>query len=346
MRILSEIRKDNSMGKIITVDCGTTNMRCRLYEGRDILCEARRKVGTRNTAFDGNNSKLKQGLRECIEEILEKQAICADEVEAVVSSGTLSSDVGIYRVPHVALPIGEARTAAHAKMVHMPEITSIPILFIPGVKSLPPEGETDEERIVEYVDSMSGEECEMYGLRALMGIEGPFSITLPGSYNKAFEVDENGTILSMYTGMCGEFIAAMSEHTLLRHALPDPVIRQILPEKLIFGFEYSRRHGVSPSLIKARNVQIWHNWTQDEAANLFVGAILADDILLAKNIARDDRPLIVGGGNPLRSIFVLLLNHVGVKNIVEVDDEIARIAPNIGAMRVYRKYLELNSSGN
>ena len=332
------------MGLIITVDCGTTNMRCRLYEGNTIRAEARRKVGTRNTAFDGHPGKLKEGLRECVEEILEKSGLCACEIEAIVSSGTLSADVGIYRVPHVALPIGLEKSAAHAKMVTLPEITSIPILFIPGEKSLPEEGETDEVRIVELVDSMSGEECEMYGLRALMRLEGPFAITLPGSYNKSFEVDGDGIIRSMYTGMCGEFIAAMSEHTLLRHCLSDPVLQTVLPERLIFGYEYAKEHGVSPSLIKTRNVQLWHNWTRDEAANFFVGAILCDDIRTVLRIVRDDRPTVVGGGDPLRTVFATLLAHEGVKDLIVVDDETARIASNVGAMMVYREHIRQNNA--
>ena len=327
------------MERIITVDCGTTNMRCRLYEGEQILCEARRKVGTRNTAFDGHNGKLKEGLRECVEEILQKAGLHPEEVEAIVSSGTLSSDVGIYRVPHVALPVGIEKSASYAKMVTMPEITSIPILFIPGEKSLPEAGETDDVRIVELVDSMSGEECEMYGLRALMGLEGPFAMTLPGSYNKSFEVDGNGVIRSMYTGMCGEFIAAMSEHTLLRHSLSDPVLQTLIPAKLIFGYEYAKTHGISPSIIKTRNVQLWHNWTRDEAANFFVGAILADDIRNVLRIVRDDLPLIVGGGDPLRTVFATLLAHEGVKNMTVVSDEQARFAPNIGAMMTYREHM-------
>ena len=327
------------MKPIITVDCGTTNMRCRLYENDKILTEAKRRVGTRNTAFDGHCGKLKEGLRECVEEILEKSGLKEGDIAAVVSSGTLSSDVGIYRVPHVALPIGVEKSAAHAKMVTLPEITSIPILFIPGEKSLPEEGESDEVRIVELVDSMSGEECEMYGLRRLMGLEGPFAITLPGSYNKSFEVDGEGIIRSMYTGMCGEFIAAMAEHTLLKHSLSDPVLQTILPERLIFGYEYAKSHGVSPSLIKTRNVQLWHNWTRDEAANFFVGAILCDDIRNVLRIVRPDRPLVVGGGDPLRTVFATLLAHEGVENLIIVDDETARIASNVGAMMVYREHI-------
>lgn len=327
------------MGLIITVDCGTTNMRCRLYQEHEVVCEARRKVGTRNTAFDGHNGKLKEGLRECVEEILQKADLRPDQVEAIVSSGTLSSDVGIYRVPHIALPVGIQKSAAYAKMVTLPEITSIPILFIPGEKSLPEEGETDDVRIVELVDSMSGEECEMYGLREVMGLEGPFAMTLPGSYNKSFEVDADGVIRSMYTGMCGEFIAAMSEHTLLRHSLSDPVLQTLLPEKLIFGYEYAKTHGISPSIIKTRNVQLWHNWTRDEAANFFVGAILADDIRNVLRIVREDMPLVVGGGDPLRTVFATLLAHEGVKNMIVVSDEQARFAPNIGAMMTYREHI-------
>ncbi len=325
---------------LITVDCGTTNMRCRLYEGRTVLGEVRRKVGTRNTAFDGNNHALKEALRDNIRDILAQTGLQERDIEAVVSSGTLCSDVGIYRVQHVQLPIGLQKTAAHAQMVTLPEITSIPILFIPGVKSLADPAETDPVKIVESVDSMSGEECETYGLRELLGLSGPFNITLPGSYNKSYFVDGEGVIRNMFTGMCGEFIAAMSEHTLLKGFLPHPVIQTIIPEKIIFGYEYAKTHGTSATLIQARNVQVWNTWSLDEAANLFIGGILHDDINTVIRHLEPGYPLVVGGSDPLRSIFVLLLRHVGLRDeeLIVVPDEIAGIAPNIGAMAVYRAH--------
>lgn len=54
----------------ITIDCGTTNMRCRLFDGKNILDETRRKAGVRNTAFDGTNEFLKTSLKSSIEELL------------------------------------------------------------------------------------------------------------------------------------------------------------------------------------------------------------------------------------------------------------------------------------
>ena len=167
---------------------------------------------------------------------------------------------------------------------------------------------------------------------------GNYVITLPGSYNKVIEVDETGRICSIRTGMCGEFIAAMAEHTLLKSFVPSPVIRTVIPEKLICGWEYSLRHGVSHTLIKTRMVQLLGDWNEDEAANFFVGAILRDDIAAVAELCADGRPAVVGGGNPLRQIFVALLEHAGVKNVMTIDDAASAVVSSYGAMEVLKAY--------
>lgn len=326
---------------LITVDCGTTNMRCRLFDGRTLLAQAKRTAGCRNTAFSGTSDFLRQSLKECIDELLTATGLSESDVEAVVSSGTLASDVGIYYLPHAVAPVGVRESAAAARLAHMPEVTSIPILFIPGVKTLPAPGETDTDKFLDALESMSGEECETYGIMAQLGLKGDFVITLPGSYNKVFTVDAEGRITWLQTGMCGEFIAAMSEHTLLKHSLPHPVIQKILPEHLYLGFDYSVKNGVSPSLIKARTTQLFGGWSRDEAANFFIGALLKDDIMAVVRAAKGQN-IVVGGGDPLRSIFILLLRRAGVSNIIEVDDETARLAPSLGAMQVYAEWKKSN----
>lgn len=326
---------------LITVDCGTTNMRCRLFDGQTMLAQAKRTAGCRNTAFSGTSDFLRQSLKECIDELLTATGLREADVEAVVSSGTLASDVGIYYLPHAVAPVGIRESAAAARLAHMPEVTSIPILFIPGVKTLPAPGETDTDKFLDALESMSGEECETYGIMSRLGLEGDFVITLPGSYNKVFTVDAEGRITWLQTGMCGEFIAAMSEHTLLKHSLPHPVIQEILPEQLYVGFDYSVKNGVSPSLIKARTTQLFGGWSRDEAANFFIGALLKDDIMAVVRAAKGQN-IVVGGGDPLRSIFILLLRRAGVGNIIEVDDDTARLAPSIGAMMVYEEWKKNN----
>ena len=325
----------------IAIDCGTTNMRCRLYgESPKPIDSTHRKTGVRNTAFDGTNTALKTNLRDCIRELLSKNDLRESDIEVIISSGTLASDVGIYPVPHVLCPAGIAESAAGARMTVMEEISTIPILFIPGVKTLPSESETDEMQKILQWDSMSGEECEIYGILKLMGLSGELVITLPGSYDKTLEIDSNGRIVSMRTGMCGEFIAAMSEHPLLRHSLPQPVIRKILPQKLIQGFEFAKQYGVSPAMIKARLVRFLGEWEADEAANFFVGAVLLDDVRMTVPLCADGRPLVLGGSEPLKTVFGILLRHCGVKNMIDVPLEMATISSNMGARLVYEEFLK------
>lgn len=327
-------------GMLITVDCGSTNMRCRLFDKGHLADEVKKKVGTRDTAFDGTSARLRVALGECIKELSERNGLAERDIEAVISAGTLSSDVGIYRVPHVLAPVGIAETASHAEAVVLRDITSIPILFIPGVRTYPTPDTEDSERVIECIDSMSGEECETYGIMSLLGISGDFIITLPGSYTKTFYVDGEGRITNILTGMCGEFIAAMSEHTLLRHSLPIPPIQRLIPEKLTEGFDYCAHHGVSPSLIKARNLRVWANWNEDEAANFFVGAILLDDIRLTLGMYEKGKRVIVGGSSPLRDVFEVLLVHAGVRreDMTVIDDEVARLSSNTGAIKVYEMF--------
>lgn len=328
---------------IITVDCGTTNMRLRLYEGKKVLDEIKKKAGGRNTAFSGSSDYLRGELRSAILELLSRNSKSESEIEIILCSGILASDVGIHYIPHAVAPCGIIESAKQAQRHIFEDITSIPILLIPGVKTLPAEGETDEEKILDRLESMSGEECETYGIMQQLGLHGNFVIALPGSYNKAMEINENGQITSILTGMCGEMIAAMSEHTMLKKTLPSPVIRKIMPDKLIAGFDYAQKHGMSPSLIKARTVRTMRGWNEDEAANFFIGIILVDDILSSARLYSKGKKFVVGGGDPLRKIFCILLERAGVDEIIEIDDDLGRLSPNFGAMEVYSKFLELNA---
>ena len=58
---------------VITIDGGTTNTRCILWNGkREKVAEAKRAVGVRNTSIDGNNEKLKNAVKECLLEVTQK----------------------------------------------------------------------------------------------------------------------------------------------------------------------------------------------------------------------------------------------------------------------------------
>lgn len=323
---------------IITVDCGTTNMRCRLFSDDTLIDEVKVKCGTRNAAFAGSSSPLETTLRESVDILLERNGLTPKDVEMIVSAGTLASNAGIYHVPHALAPIGVFESAAAARAVTLPHVSTIPILFIPGVRVTPHGDEPDElQRIARY-DSMSGEECETYGIMKMLSLSGDVLMVMPGSYCQTFELDAEGRITTLETCMCGELIAAVSEHTFLKKTLPSPVIREIDEKSLLLGYEYCAQHGVSNSLTKSRMIQVWGDYTEDAAANFLVGAILRDNIVAtAARCRATDKSVIVGGSAPLRDIFCLLLTHEGI-SVTAVDDEIARVASSLGALAVYRAW--------
>ncbi len=323
---------------LITLDCGTTNMRLRLYDGKTLLYELKKKVGGRDATFSGDKERLRIALKEAICELLRQNALNESDIEVILCSGILSSDVGIYYIPHAVAPCGVRESARAAKLCSFEDITSIPILLIPGVKTLPTEGETNEYKSIECMESMSGEECEVFGAMEQTGLFGNFFVALPGSYNKTIEINERGQINSISTGMCGEMMTAMSEYTVLKKTLPSPVIRKIIPEKLVFGFDYARLHGMSSSLIKSRMVMTIGNYTPDEAANLFVGILLVDDIMSSVRLWEKGKKFVVGGSAPLRTIFCILLRHAGVDDIIEIDDEQEKHTSSLGAMKVWEEF--------
>ena len=73
---------------IITIDGGTTNTRCILWNGEHRkLAEAKRETGAGSTAADGNNLRLKTAIKECIHEVLEKGNIAEQDVDRIIGSG-------------------------------------------------------------------------------------------------------------------------------------------------------------------------------------------------------------------------------------------------------------------
>ena len=94
----------------------------------------------------------------------------------------------------------------------------------------------------------------------------------------------------------------------------------------------------------ADNIMIG-GYSQDEAANFFVGALLHDDIASVASIAAKPeskgKPVVVGGSDPLKTVFMILLAEAGADNLVAVPSEVATLASNYGAMRVYEAWKDL-----
>lgn len=324
---------------IITIDTGTTNTRIKLFDQTKMVYDTKVNVGVRDTAISGSTMKLKDSIKGGLENLLRSFCIRESDVECVLASGMIGSNVGLLDVPHVTTPADIRKIAQNIRRVSLPDITNIPFIFIPGVKN-----SCDYSSIsdIDVMDIMRGEETELVGIIDIKNIKGPLIAVLPGSHTKIVEVNENNEITACHTTMGGEIIDAVSKNTIIKSSLPEKLMEFIDEEYLTMGFEYSRVHGFNKASFRIRLMQMFPKIQGNKLANFFIGAVLADDICLIEKIVNQYRKgpkIIVGGPNHLRQAFALLARRVLKEemHIVELSDDEVNMCTSIGALKIYKE---------
>src|SRR6266550_938685 len=117
----------------IYVDTGTTNTRVWLMRGSTILGRIKKPVGVSDTARDGSNRRIRETLKESIEDVLNQVNDTSYQPACAVAAGMISSAEGLVELPHVPAPAGIRALAAGARWFEFPDITDLPILLVPGV---------------------------------------------------------------------------------------------------------------------------------------------------------------------------------------------------------------------
>jgi 2-dehydro-3-deoxygalactonokinase len=123
---------------LATIDCGTTNSRVYIVESTgNVIAKAVRKVGVRDTAIHGDTSVLKEGLKETVLDALSQARLTLDKVAFAISSGMISSELGLLELPHLWAPVGLEDLAANLEEVRDPRVfpLDLPIYFIRGIKN-------------------------------------------------------------------------------------------------------------------------------------------------------------------------------------------------------------------
>ncbi len=317
------------MGKyVITIDGGTTNTRCILWDqNRNRVSEEKRQVGVRNTSIDGNNEKLKQAVKECIESLLIKQGLDYSDIHRIIGSGMITSDVGLVVVPWITAPAGIDQLAKQTVAVNLPEICPIPIYFIPGVKNSDGPFTFDN---IETMDIMRGEEVESVAIIDKYGVGRPMILVLPGSHNKFVAVDSQGQITGCLTSISGELLASITNDTIIAKSVNRQFVSMETYDKewLLKGYETARTTGLGRACFTARILMLFYENSPEKIANYILGASLAGDIQAVRESAalkaQRDTLVIVGGKQPLRAAMMDILHTDGffqdVKEFEMVDD--------------------------
>ena len=325
----------------ILIDSGTTNSRIRLINNKDngITDLEKIEIGVRNTAIDGHNKKLKDAIYEGISQILKRNRLEAKEISHIVASGMITSGLGLFEVPHINGPVTIEELAKCSKVARLEELHDIPCVFVPGMRNSVSEGYRDNAMdFINHFDVMRGEEVETVGLIKQLKLEGRGILVLPGSHTKYVVVEKNHTISSCLSTLAGEVLAAIQRETILSDSLSPSLIESIDREMLLKGYEATRTHGLTRSFYHIRLLQLFSDLNENQRANYFVGSVLAADIQSLLEEIPDIQNLdwiVVGGNNPLRHVFAILLRYAGQDwNIVEATDEQVEYSVVYGAQEI------------
>lgn len=273
----------------ISVDCGTSTSRAYVVDdaGR-VLAKATRGVGVRDTATSGSKETLRNGLRDIVAEAQANAGLTAKDAAAILSSGMITSEIGLHDIPHLIAPVGmkelaEGMTRVEDAGIAAPEI---PVYFVRGVKNRAEQGSRTAAAAVGDFDFMRGEETQMAGLLDSGRTSPPTVAVVLSSHTKFIPLSPEGKILGSVTTLSGQLFDAVVNHTFVSKSCrrqpgepekPENYYDAALVEK---AQEWISRSGLVRSLMFPRFLDVLLDtaWYERE---LFLDALIASEDMLA-----------------------------------------------------------------
>lgn len=291
----------------ITIDTGTTNTRVCAWRGLEFIGAAKREVGVRDTSIDGSNQKIKTGIAEAYNEVLQKNDITDNDISVILASGMITSNLGLVEVPHLIAPADIGNFAEHIQKHTVSEISAKQIHFIAGLKNFanakPEEWEAS--------DVMRGEEVETLAILKLLRIDSAITLVLPGSHTKFVAVDAEQKLIGCCTTLAGELTSVVTNNTILTNSLDASFASELDNEYVLKGAFAVHTVGLTRSLFSIRVLEQTQNVTQNQMANFLLGIIAYSDMqaMLNSQALKFDKTNKVGiyGDSLVAKAFMLVL---------------------------------------
>ncbi len=325
------------MTYILTIDTGTTNTRVSLWNNATVIAHSANEVGVRDTAMSGSKDKLEQGVRKTILDTLAKANVSEDEIDLVLGSGMISSNVGLFELPHIPAPAGLQQLARGMVAVTIPTVFSKPIYLVPGVRNVV---ENIGLHNCEAMDMMRGEEVEVMGVIDQLGITGPAMLIMPGSHSKFVCIDEKNNILGCVTTLAGELLYVITHNTILAKSLDSDFAEFINPEMLLAGAQSAQTIGLGRTCFNVRTLDQFTIYQRNDRANFLLGAILGADLLTLKNSTAikmmPGTPVIICGKPIMKEALALLIKNDDYFSgkVTVVSNEMQEHLAGYGAIKV------------
>ncbi len=202
---------------VLTIDCGTTNSRVYLVNPKgEILLWKSRKVGVKDTAIRGSNAFLKKELKALTDEVLATAGLSKTQIRLVISSGMITSELGLIELPHLFAPVSMDDLAGSITRVDGEESfdPELPLYLIRGIKN-PYHPERNDLAELAHLDFMRGEETQVAGLLQLYGSGISTTVINLSSHTKCIPIDQRDRILGSVTTLSGQVFEALVKETFI-----------------------------------------------------------------------------------------------------------------------------------
>ena len=315
---MNEFENEPDVLCAVYVDLGTTNTRVWLMRGIEVLAQASKQVGVSDSAREGTTTSIRTGLKELIAKV-QNQANHNSKSDApvcVVAAGMISSPLGLAELAHIPSPAGMRDLAAATAKFAFPDITTLPFLLVPGVRS-------GSMELAGQVDAMRGEETLCVGLQLLDLVEPPAVVLTLGSHWKAIQLAADGRIQSSVTSLSGEMIDAVRTQTILASAVADNWPDEIAKAWLEAGIEEQRRSGLPRALFCVRLLELQNEGTASERFAYLLGAFIAADLdaLVNRGVLASGIPIVISGHAAVAEAWAFALAKESIKGIVLTAEE-------------------------
>jgi len=287
---------------MILLDVGSTNSRAWLVSDGKILARQTASVGVRDSAREGSTALVRATTRDLIAALLPEGARAP-----LAAAGMITSALGLAEVPHVVAPAAAADLAKAAMQLEAPDVSSLPILLVPGVRT-PGSGHGVTE------DVMRGEETLVVGLLAMGVLEPGGAFLNAGSHWKLIQIDERGRISASRTSLGGEVMHAVQTATVLTASLPHGPLSAVDVEWLRAGSAAAGSDGLLRALFDVRLLDQRGTTTPGQRFSWLAGACISEDLhaLLRSAAIHPGMRVTVAGPGAIPQAWTHLLHHAGV----------------------------------
>lgn len=306
------------MKRYITIDGGTTNTRVYLVEDIKIIDTVKIGVGSNNP---DSKVRLTAEIKEAVRTLLSSHDLSEKDIHRIIASGMITSEFGLYKLDHAIAPVGIDKLHDGMAEVSLPDISSIPFVFLRGIKTV-------GDKLFDF-NMMRGEETELMGIAD--SEYGSCIYILPGSHSKIIRTNEKGEIFEFISTLTGEMIAALTKSTILSTCVD--LNSKLCDEGLFEGYDYAYEYGINEALLKTRTLANIMKKDSNYLYSFFLGVVLCDEIKAI--IKMTEKTVVISGREEIKHAIATILEKYSDKKVIALDKALVDSSTVRGAIKIY-----------